>query len=210
MTPELWKRQAWDTSASYRAFADFYLPQDAPRSINQAFRLCKGYPKDAAKAAPGVWRNWAQGKDPKGRSIPGAISWEKRAQAWDDYQKELAFEQETKERLAKRKQRRGMLNKSFYNITAMLDKFDPKQFNPASLSQDELVKAMGQLTNAARIMADQLRIEYDDTPATKVQHSGPEGGPIVIEDARERLISRIDSLVARNGTPSPANGANGR
>lgn len=210
MTVELWKRQEWDTSTSYKAFADYYLSQEPPRSVDQAYRLQKGYTQGTQKRATGTWRNWSQGKTANGAPIPGAVSWEKRASAWDDHQQALALEQETKARLAKRKQRRAMLDRTFYNVTTMLGKLDPAQFNPASLNQDELVKATAQLTNAARVISDQLRIEYDDTPAQKIQHSGPEGGPIVIEDARERLISRIDSLAARAGTTSSINGTNGR
>jgi hypothetical protein len=170
---ELWKRQTWDTQASYEAFTEYYLVQDTPRTFQQAYRLFK-----AAKGgqpggnAPGFWRYWYEGKNKQGEPIPGAVSWDKRAQAWDDYNKQLAFEQETKLRLAKRKQRRAMLDRGFYNITKMLDKLDPEQFSPKNLDTPELIKAASALTNSLRIISDQLRAEYDDTPAQNINLAG--------------------------------------
>lgn len=169
---ELWKRQEWDTPASYSAFAGYYLTQDPPRSVDQAYRLQKGYSQGTQKRATGCWRNWSQGKTANGQPISGAISWEKRANAWDDFQKQLAFEQETKLRLAKRRQRRALLDKGMYNIMKMVEKLDPDQFNPKALESPDLVKAAASLTSALKTISDQMRAEYDDQPTQNVQHSG--------------------------------------
>ncbi len=79
-----WDRQPWDTSASFRAFL-LYLGQEPPRSVHEAYRIHKGCEKDMTKRAPGVWRNWAQARTPKGDLIPDALPWAKRAEAWDDH-----------------------------------------------------------------------------------------------------------------------------
>ena len=86
MTDDLnpWERQSWDTSASFQAFR-VYLEQEAPRSVVEAYRQKTGKEKAKVSQAPGGWNNWAGGKDYKGDPIPNALTWAKRAEAWDDY-----------------------------------------------------------------------------------------------------------------------------
>ena len=78
-TPRPWERQSWESSAAFRAFYEFYLPQDPPRSIDEAYRLSrarKGIIEDSRKRAPGTWRRWSQGN---------GLSWIDRASAWDKH-----------------------------------------------------------------------------------------------------------------------------
>lgn len=84
---KLWERQIWDTRASFRAFHDFYLPQEPQRSLNGAYRRWRtfqGYIEVTGKVAPGTWRNWFRAHDRYGHLLPGAIGWAERATAWDD------------------------------------------------------------------------------------------------------------------------------
>jgi len=84
----LWERQPWDTSASWDRFVTYYLAQAAPRSVDEAYRRYRlqkdGIPV-TSKRAPGVWRTWSRGQDSQGNPIPGAVSWDARAKAYDEY-----------------------------------------------------------------------------------------------------------------------------
>lgn len=89
IVPQLWERQPWDTDASFHAFHSYYLPQEPPRSLPEAYRQYrreKGA-KEASKIkrAPGNWERWAYGKNSKGIYVPGAYAWVERAAAYDSY-----------------------------------------------------------------------------------------------------------------------------
>lgn len=89
--PKPWERQPYDTQTSW-AYFQLYLEQDAPRSINEAYRLHRarrGLKVARNQGAPGSWRNLGAGKNVRGVALPGAISWERRAAAWDDHVAEL-------------------------------------------------------------------------------------------------------------------------
>lgn len=91
--PEPWEMQSWDTTGSFRAFREFYLAQDAPRSVEEAyrrFRARRGVIETQAIRAPGRWQFWSRGYDADGIPIPGALSWKQRAGAWDQHLIEIA------------------------------------------------------------------------------------------------------------------------
>lgn len=91
--PEPWEMQSWDTTGSFRAFREFYLAQDAPRSVEEAyrrFRARRGVIETQAIRAPGRWQFWSRGYDADGMPIPGALSWKQRAGAWDQHLAEIA------------------------------------------------------------------------------------------------------------------------
>lgn len=82
----IWEKQPYDTSASFDAFHRYYLSQDPPRSVEKAYRLAYAdkhglSPKEVQKKqASGTWKKWAW---PKGK--PEALTWQQRAQAFDDH-----------------------------------------------------------------------------------------------------------------------------
>jgi len=95
-----WERQPWDTDKSYANFHTYYLSQEASiRSLAEAYRRyrrAQGY-KKVEVAPPGVWYKWSYGQDNDGKNPPDsvwtdALSWKKRAEAYDDflYQQEQA------------------------------------------------------------------------------------------------------------------------
>ncbi len=94
MTDELnaWERQPWDTSASFQAFR-LYLGQEAPRAVDGAYRkwyaerngLQTSDERVAGKRATGLWQNWSRGRKHDGNPILNALTWAKRAEAWDDH-----------------------------------------------------------------------------------------------------------------------------
>lgn len=91
--PKPWERQPWDTPGSFRAFREFYLSQEPPRSVNEAFRrsrLRRGIIEVKNKVAPGRWQFWSRALDSAGKPIPDALSWQERAAAWDAHLADIA------------------------------------------------------------------------------------------------------------------------
>ena len=85
----LWERQEWDTEASYERFIKYYLSQDPPRNLTQAYRdYCvqeREMSVDETQSlvrADGTWNRWASGRDTNGGRYP---TWAERAQAYDDH-----------------------------------------------------------------------------------------------------------------------------
>src|SRR5574341_366857 len=125
----LWERQPYDTEASYHAFVTYFLPQEPPRMLTVAYRrywqekrfqeLLEGYEgvisseirataqlkaqqEAADKVASGTWQMWSRGNAHGGAKIPGAVSWEKRANAYDHYQSAKVMKTLEKRRLEAR------------------------------------------------------------------------------------------------------------
>lgn len=88
-----WERQPWETATYFRRFHTFYLPQNPPRSVNEAFRLFKRHGRHEVapnKTAPGSWRYMSRGMDKKGVKIPNALTWVERADIWDKHLADIA------------------------------------------------------------------------------------------------------------------------
>lgn len=160
-----WNRQPWDTAISYGRFLNFYLPMRAPRTIDQAYRNWRkehGKPMtDPNVRAPNHWWYWANGKDPDGldRDIPDFMSWQERAQAWDDYQdiqKIAAYEREREE---KRQQLQQLASGAFYKLITAWNRFDP--------ARDDI--RLGELVHATRVINEELRKAYDLQVPDKVE-----------------------------------------
>jgi hypothetical protein len=95
-----WERQPYESQADFAIF-QLYLEQDAPRSVNEAYRKWLSQKGDVkARLAPGSWRNLANGKKRNGGAeIPGAMTWTARALAWDDHVADLERQKWIKRRL---------------------------------------------------------------------------------------------------------------
>lgn len=84
-----WDLQPWDTGVSFDRFRKFFLAQEQPRSLVEAYRRYRrwrGASEEEVRrirAAPGTWKNWAYGHDARGRRIPNALTWAERARAYD-------------------------------------------------------------------------------------------------------------------------------
>jgi hypothetical protein len=80
-----WERQGWETATAFDRFQRYYLVQDPPRSVDEAYRRWwyETYPGRTGdvpnKRRPKAWQQWAW---PKGDDTK---SWEERAQALDDH-----------------------------------------------------------------------------------------------------------------------------
>ena len=195
----LWERQTWDTNASYKAFKDYYLAAEGPGRLINAYRAYRremrrerGANEARRKkitAVPGSWSNWSRAKDRNGDSIPGAVTWEQRAAAFDKHlvAKELA---QLAERKAKNKEARLRLAEGAMGqltfVWSQMD-FRPKVGPDGQLVVPEL-PPFKDAVRALDVILNQLRIEYDDVPQQRVELTGKDGGPLVVPEGKEALM----------------------
>lgn len=98
---QLWERQEWDTQVGFKYFHTYYLSQVGRRSLNKAYRDNRteiGQKPDRDLEAPSAWRNWFQARNYSGKKIKRAVTWTKRAEAFDDYCAEHNIDQWVKRR----------------------------------------------------------------------------------------------------------------
>lgn len=161
---EIWDRQTGESARAFEAFSE-YRDHGPGRSLSKvAQKLNK------SKQLLGRW------------SV--TYSWVKRCQSYDT-------QADSEARSERRTRRRAMLDQATEKVDGMTGKLDPATFDPSSMDAMELIDAMSKLTGATAKLCDQSRIEYSDLPAQKIQHSGPNGGPIVTKDARQKLLAKI-------------------
>ena len=120
-----WERQDWETATAFARFQCFFLPQEQPRSVVEAYRRyrrSKGATEEQVariKQVPGTWFRWAYAKDKDGNPIPGAQTWAERAQAYDDHMAALAVQAEEAERRRILSQRFALQHKRVEALDAL-------------------------------------------------------------------------------------------
>jgi len=201
----LWERQPWDTAASFDRFHRFYLPQERPRSVVEAYRRYRQTTgKDPAKIrqAPGGWNNWAAGRDSKGQPIEGAKTWEQRAQAYDDHLAKLDRERWEARRRAVRErdwdageELRDLAAKvlaqapQFVKTTRRLlrghDGAPDREVITLGLDADALLKTLK--------LASELQRQAAEVPPPKQQHDVHLTNPIPIAFVRAKGGSKPDA-----------------
>ena len=76
LTAQPWQKQPGESPTSFKRFTEFYLLQQPPRSLAEAyrrFRIRSGLDPAQAKRikyTPAAWKNWAYARDTYGRPIP--------------------------------------------------------------------------------------------------------------------------------------------
>ena len=99
-TPDPWERQTWESVGAYNRFLDYYLSlPSSERSLRTAYN---NYRRDrgmapARSGPPGAWQRWSSAHDKYGAPIPGAMSWDERAKAWDFYLAKLKAQELAKQ-----------------------------------------------------------------------------------------------------------------
>lgn len=136
----LWERQPWDTPTSYARFREFYLYQKPPRSLNsayQAYRAKKTGAQGVAKGlvANGTWQNWYRGNDSSGQPIPGAVGWQRRAHAWDDYKRDEALKAEIREAEEMRRDVKTLLRGAFLKLARSINNLNTDNLTPNQLAR---------------------------------------------------------------------------
>ncbi len=204
----LWERQPWDTTASFDRFHRFYLPQERPRSLNEAYRRYrseKGQKEarpDATLEAPGSWRRWFRAQDGAGQPIDGAKTWEQRAQAYDDHLAQLDRERWEARRRAVRErdwtageELRDLAAKvlaqapQFVKTTRRLlrghDGAPDREVITLGLDADALLKTLK--------LASELQRQAAEVPPPKQQHDVHLTNPIPIAFVRAKGGSKPDA-----------------
>ena len=206
----LWERQPWDTAASFDRFHRFYLSQERPRALDEAYRdylaerrgLQKGAKEVASKRAPGQWQRWFRAQDGGGQPIDGAKTWEQRAQAYDDHLAQLDRERWEARRRAVRErdwtageELRDLAAKvlaqapQFVKTTRRLlrghDGAPDREVITLGLDADALLKTLK--------LASELQRQAAEVPPPKQQHDVHLTNPIPIAFVRAKGGSKPDA-----------------
>lgn len=212
----LWERQPWDTAASFDRFHRFYLPQERPRALDEAYHdylaerrgLQKGAKEVTSKRAPGQWQRWFRAQDGAGQPIDGAKSWEQRAQAYDDHLAELDRERWEARRRAVRERdwdageklrdlaaqvlaQAPQFVKTTRRILRGHDGAPDREVITLGLDADALIKTLK--------LASDLQRQAAEIPPPKQQHDVHLTNPIPIAFVRAKGGSKPDA-----GSDAPA------
>ena len=148
---DAWERQPEEPARWFYRFDVYYRPLGPERSLLAAYnawRSDKGRerPTDSVSDA---WRKRAE-----------AWHWRERAEAWDEHERQIRLIQEQAEREEWRKRRRKLLIGFFGKLAEALQRLDTENVT------------LGQVTNAARMVVQELRAEFDDEPTQRHQFGG--------------------------------------
>lgn len=205
---QLWERQPWDTDKSFFVFHIYYLPQEPPRSLNEAYKAYRFQSgvKQVPKRAPGVWQKWYRGENSRGKKIPGAANWEERANAWDDHQAHADMEEWEK----RRKQVRELdweLGQELRDLATRMLKESPnflqgkRRFIKGRDGQPDqeiitvAIKAE-MLPKLAEIASKLQRLAAGEPTERKShEHTGKDGGPIQHRRAEELTDDELAAII---------------
>jgi hypothetical protein len=157
MTNLLWERQDTDTDASFKAFT-IYLYMHR-RSLQKAADQYYSK-KDANRTQFTKWSS--------------ANNWQERVRAYEDYIAELDRADYEEKRMAIRVKRQQIVD-ALQGLLGLVMKEYREQLDPQSLSS---------LSSAASRILDQSRQEFDDLPTTRTEHTGKDGGAIIIQSGQ--------------------------
>ena len=221
----LWERQTWDSAGSFAAFRRWLLQDKRPRSLDAAYRVHVGRELDAHGRkinASQTWRRWYQARDTANQPIADAVSWEDRAQAYDDYLAELD-RQKWERRLQEVREADWQTGEKLREqVDAAIDqvpqflKTTRRIVRGRDGQPDQVITTLGLRLNevaGAAETASKLQRDAAEAP-TVVRHemSGPGGGPIVYESnvdpehyrrAIESLADALREIVSRTGAEGP-------
>lgn len=174
MAGEPWDRQKGERNLWYDRFHR-YLMMGPGRSVLAVYneeRERRGL--TGAKSIPGRWN----------KAI-ARWEWRARAQAHDQAEREKERVEYEAERKKQREQRRTVLKDYFAIVAKAVQKLQEK-----SQKKDGAVSYKPhELTQAMRMVVQELRAEYDDLPQQRYLHGGIEdGAPISVEDGTLRAI----------------------
>lgn len=193
-------KQDWETMTAFRAFSDYYLHQEPPRNVNEAYRKYYFEKKNKVvkkgKQAPRYFRYWASAKDhKKATKIPGALSWADRAAAYDEYRARAKIRAEAARREKVQNSYFKLIESSIDKLESALKKYVPKGN-----------ESIGELTLAARRIYELASAVYGFTPKTfenvdDFDHDREEGAAgrqgMIIRDILAEMADIADKI---NGT----------
>jgi hypothetical protein len=217
---QLWGKQVWDSPASYKAFKEYFLPAPAgPGRLLKAYLTYwreqgngkKTGTENPPTKPPGSWLNWYYARDGKGKTIPSAVGWAERASAFDAEVTRLELKKLAEAKAKNKEKRVRVLEGALAQATIVWSQLD---FRPRLVDGKLVVPELPSFRDAAnglRIIAEQLRIEYDDLPKNRVEVTGQDGQPLnpavvspYAQLSDEELLERLAELDAKRAGRVPS------
>lgn len=219
--PRPWERQPYDTQATWQYF-QLYLEQDPPRSLLAAYRKwrSRGGSSEArpTKQVPGGWRNVAAGKTSRGKPLPGAMSFEQRAAAWDDHLADIERQKWAERRLQLKEKEWELGQKLLDKAQQMLmfpvvaqESADGKSIIlPAGWKFRDIPAVLAQASKLARLAAEMSTENISIDWREEARKAGIDPDAIF-----RQLVSRFEEQLGRqdaagslgNGSQEPGEGS---
>ena len=202
--PRPWEKQTWETSVSFHAFVTYYINQSPPRSSRAAYAR---YQQDNGKKAkssggtPGYWNRWVQGRDVNGVKIPGALSWQERAGAYDAWLQDRVTEERIKRSARISVQWEDVTSALFRKFKTVVEAYDPT-IEGADLMT--LVSAMEKLYKVSSVVFGfqaPMVLELGKSGEAAAKRKALESN-LTVADRLQALADIFQKAAERNGHPS--------
>lgn len=171
--PAPWERQRGESAKAFAAFCG-YRDMGPRRSLRELARALSANKTTTYLAQLGEWsRRW---------------NWVERVKAWDEELDKKAREAQLEE---VRKMRERHVREAMSIQEMAIRRL--KGMDPTELSANDVLRYFVEGTKLERISRGEPETIQEH------HHTGKDGGPIEIHDAREELTRRINSIAARVG-----------
>lgn len=173
LNPAPWERQRGESGKAFAAFC-VYRDMGAKRSLRE---VCRILSRDKTTVKQRHIEDWSS-----------RWRWVERATAWDDELDRRAREAQVEE---VRKMRERHVREAMSIQEMAIRRL--KGMDPTELSAHDVLRYFMEGTKLERISRGEPETIQEH------QHTGKDGGPIEIHDAREELTRRINRIAARLG-----------
>lgn len=171
LEPQSWDRKEGEPDLWWIRFCRFKALGNR-RSILALFnaeRAKEGQEK--SNQPPGSWRDAAKTWD-----------WRARAAAFDSYEQQQEVQALEDDRKKAREKRQIILDASLAKLAEAIQHLDARKINWYTFP------------SALRAILELNRLEMGELVPTRLEHSGPGGGPVTLATLMERAAQKIDEL----------------
>lgn len=184
-----WERQEGETAKAFEAFCAYRDLPTAERSLRNAWAKYRQQTGNKSVTMPGRFGDWSSGN-----------RWVDRAAAYDDYKDAQSRAEYESDRIKQRGNRQAIIK----NLETMLGRI-MKSNELKVLSIDDLNK----LATAATKITNESRVEFDDLPTQRNEHTGAGGGAIEVEHSADDTVQNILGKLAGIATANEQGGVPG-
>jgi len=189
-TRKPWERMPQESAFWFRQFTRYLLQPDEYRTVLSAYKLYREARARKHKEALVALKRGEKRVPPEWAEAAMRFRWIERSLAWDESEADLMRQTFEHDRIKERVLRIKILRDFRHKVVDAIE-----MLNPGDMQWREAMAGL-------RMVTEQLRTEFGDNPAQRVEHTGPEGGPMlhahlvgITELSDEDLDERISRLL---------------